>query len=176
MDDILSTVLTLVGLASLVALRIGGAQKKKKEDAERSKLAAFLASAVRSAPQESSGGDFDAHALMPDEDADEGAADEEYDDEEAGSEDRVYAPAPRVPVFSMSPPVPATVADAPHAVSAPLAHSAIAVVSAVSNVGTTHVERPAGRIGGSSSRLDRLPALRKAVVMSELLGPPLSLR
>lgn len=162
MDDILSTVLTLVGVASLIALRIGGAQKKKKEDAERAKLAEFLARAVRSAPPEPSVGGFDAHSLTP--------------DEESEGEERVYATAPRIPEYSIAPIAPATVADAPHAVSVPSAHSAVAVVSAVSVIGKTHGERPAGRIGGPSNRLDRLPALRKAVVMSELLGPPLSLR
>jgi hypothetical protein len=154
MDDVFSTLLPLIPLALLIAVRIAGDKKKKAAAEERKKLAATLAQAAET-PFKPSGGvsegsDISAHNLKPDEDT-------------PPAEPRPEASRLRKKVHTLLAqpelPAPAPVLSEPPQPVRPAPAQAAAASAET----------------GTAAALGRLPPLKRAVVFAELLGPPKSL-
>jgi hypothetical protein len=171
MEDIFSTLLTLVPIAIFIGLRLLGANRKKAAAEENSRLATVLKKAAADPPPptrisflepDSDGEVFDAHSLRPD------------DDESVPLPPKRPAPA----LVSAPPPVirfePARAAAKHAAPKAP-------VYSAPAHPAPTHSAQVDARPSiiykepmptTPFGRLDRLSTLKKAVVFAELLGEP----
>lgn len=176
MEDIASTILTIIPIALFVGIRILIEQRKKQKKETQGKLAEMLVSLSRDRPTQSvsvrsAEDEFDAHSLVPD------------DDEEESPSPPPPAP-PRAPIakplWESAPVLPITV-------SAPLPTEYAAYVPPESPAATARAEpdhraavpaktTPAAAADSAPSsgigRLDRLPPLKRAVVLAEVLGTP----
>lgn len=172
MEDLFSTVLTVIPIALFVGIRLLAEQRKKRKKEEQGRLAEILVALSKDRPAQSVSvrsdeDEFDAHSLEPDDD-----------------EDAVPAPPPprkpaARPLWETPPVVPSALSEplAPDTAHDPVespaamvplqpAHGAAVTVSTVASVAA--YPESAGGIG----RLDRLPPLKRAIVLTELLGAP----
>lgn len=154
MEDSLSTLLTLIPLAILIAVRMIGSKKKKAAAADRRGIVDMLVRAAEPPPRKAPPApeeQFSAFALKP-------------DDEEPARPVRSELRARRpLPAAAPDGPSPAEPAPVPAAEPAPEYYSAPKAPA-----------QPASR-DAVSARLERLPPLKRAVVFAELLGAPKSM-
>jgi len=173
MEDLFSTVLTVIPIALFVGIRLLAEQRKKRKKEEQGRLAEILVSLSKDRPAQSVSirpdeDEFDAHSLEPDDD-----------------EDPVPAVPPSrkpaaKPLWEAPPVVPSTV-SAPlpteAAAYAPMDSTAAAVFHEPEHRAPAPLqEAPAATVHRESSgvlgRLDRLPPLKRAIALTELLGAP----
>ncbi len=173
MEDLFSTVLTVIPIALFVGIRLLAEQRKKRKKEEQGRLAEILVALSKDRPAQSVSvrqdeDEFDAHSLEPDDD-----------------EDAVPAPPPQRkpaarPLWETPPVV-------PYAVSAPLPTDLAAFMPTESPAAAAFHEPehrapappqavPAAaahrEASGVLGRLDRLPPLKRAIALTELLGAP----
>lgn len=149
MNDVFSTLLTLIPLAIFIAVRMV-AEKKKKADAEdRKKMSEAIAQAVETpfkpAAVNNSGGEFSAHALKPDEDE--------------------LKLKPALEKRNQRPRMLA--ADSPPSAASEPSISDAFLPEAIK---AAPVAAPPASSGGFVSRLEKLPPLKRAIVYAELFG------
>jgi len=173
MEDLFSTVLTIIPIALFVGIRLLAEQRKKRKKEEQGRLAEILVALSKDRPAQSVSirpdeDEFDAHSLEPD------------DDEDA-------VPAPPPPRKPAARPLWETPPVVPSAVSAPLPTVAAAFTPMEGPAAVVSHEpehrtpsplqaAPAATVHRESSgvlgRLDRLPPLKRAIALTELLGAP----
>jgi hypothetical protein len=173
MEDLFSTVLTVIPIALFVGIRLLAEQRKKRKKEEQGRLAEILVSLSKDRPAQSVSvrsdeDEFDAHSLEPD------------DDEDA-------VPAPPPPRKPAARPLWETPPVVPSAVSAPLPTELAAFTPTESPAAAAFREperrapsplqaAPAAADHRESSgvfgRLERLPPLKRAIALTELLGAP----
>jgi hypothetical protein len=161
METQFDLILVLVPIALVIALRLYAAKKKKEDDAERAKLATFLAQAVSSdsKPAKPREIEFDAFALTPDED-------EVLPEVPADFYGRSASPAPKLQQGPMG------LVGVNGTPGSPLLAEPIQPSeprSTPSGKGDAHGAHPSDRF---FARVNRLSPLQRAVVMAELLGTP----
>lgn len=163
MEDLFSTVFTLIPLAIFIGVRMIASKKKQAAVDERKKLADMLSRAVAS-PEPArailADDDFDAHALRPDEEEPKAAP--------------KPAPKPVPPAKKPKPPRPPAFPEL-----RPTAYDILpaeAPRAAPSAAPAAKAEAVSEARRAFSERVDALPPLKKAVVFSELLGPPSSIK
>jgi hypothetical protein len=144
MEDIFSTLLTLIPLALFVGLRIVAARRKKAADGDTAKLASAIRAVGGPAADEEPRPLhlFSAHSLQVDESHPSAGRQQRRKRETSGL-------GSALPIAAVGSPEP--MEPAPRAVAAPA--NAAAGVSAL-------------------ARVERLPALKRAIVYAELLGDP----
>lgn len=171
MDAPFDLVLTLIPIALLIGVQIFASRKKKAEEAERAKLATFLAQAVsaESGPAKPREAEFDAFSLAPDDDDDFKTA--------ARSFGRTAAPrvdgGPYRP--SASPATSAVPSNVPSRLVSDVPTDIVESVLSDSKAASVG-DRP-GVTGARTAdrffaRLEKLSPLKRAIVMSEVLGKP----
>lgn len=143
----MSSILILIPIALLIALRILSEGRKKRVREERAKLAEALAAASRSASPGAAEPVFDAHSLLPD------------DDE---------PPPPALP----DRPKHYTIREAPSANTHPRTESFAAAERPVSGGSAHPSKETAPSDVQSQGLLSRLPPLKRAIALAEVLGPP----
>jgi hypothetical protein len=143
MDELFETLLTLVPIALIIALRVAASKKKKAESAERGKLQAFLAARMKAPPSA-------AQPIIPKPTIVEAPG---FAESATPAGDAALSPVDAGPMVAGS----ASPAGAP---SLPVDGTRPAPKAAA---------RPAA---GFPASLDYLSPLRRAVVLAEVLGPP----
>ncbi len=143
MDELLKTLLTLVPIALIIALRVAASKRKKAESAERGKLQAFLAARMKAPPPV-------AKPIIP---------------EPASAEPPRFAesvPPAGDGAFSLADAGPMVAGITAPAGAPPLPVD-----------GTRPAPKtPARPAAAFPANLDYLSPLRRAVVLAEVLGPP----
>ena len=157
MGELFETLFSLIPIALIIALRLVMSRKKKAESEEKNKLIEFLSKqGAKPATAVVRNAVYDEDAGVPP----QGHWEEEDSWNEAPTGGSEAAPQLVSDFKSVSVPQPSVQASAPAPAAPPAFHPKAAPAAS------------APRASSLPPRLDRLTAMQRAVVLSEVLGPP----